>query len=113
MAWTDPTLDLTIKCRKIHIDVIISRLNTERSKRGYSTVSLSLTANQTKIVATHISDLRAWIDETPLTIGCSSYNSTVYSTNYSSEKNYNGSVYSTMNYSGICSSKYVSYNEYG
>lgn len=113
MAWTDPNLGNTIKIRKIHLDEIISRLNTERTERGYSTVSLALIGNQTKINAVHITELRTWIDTTPSTIGCSSYNSTVYSTNKSAEKNYNGSVYYTACFSGTCSSKYVSYNEYG
>ena len=90
MAWTDSTIGTTIKERKVHIDEIISRLNTERIERGFNTVSISITANTTKISYTHINDLRSWITATPPTVGCSSNYGTVNSTN-------NSTVYATNN----------------
>ena len=97
MAWTDPTLT-NVKIKKLHIDEIISRLNTERSERGYSTVSISITSESTKIMNTHITSIRSWIDETPATTGCSTYYGTVYSARYGSvDSSYNFSRYSHNN----------------
>jgi len=101
MAWTDPVLETTIKIRKVHLDEIISRLNTERTERGFSTVSISITANTTKISTTHITNLRSWINETTPTVGCSVYYGTVYSTNNSTVQNTKYSIkYSTFNMFG-------------
>ena len=89
MAWTD--VDLTnIKTRKIHIDEIVSQLNYERSRRGYGSITIAITALQTKILVDHVTAIRNAIDALPLSSGCSSYYSTVYSSNnaaiYSSNK---------------------------
>lgn len=105
-AWADSTLSTSIKIRKIHIDEIVSRLNTERTERGYGTISLSITSARTPIQYAHIMTIRTACDTTPLTVGCSSYNSTVYSSKYLSYGSSNSSYYSTAN-SGVYSPKYT------
>jgi hypothetical protein len=109
MAWTDTNLT-NIKIRKIHIDEIVSRLNTERSERGYSQLSINITAEQSKILASHINDLRSAVDGTPLTVGCGTHHTTVRSYNSSYDgycSNY-GTAHSIdygSNYSGHDSSE--------
>lgn len=110
MAWTDPTLDETIKIRKSHIDEIVTRLNTERTERSLGTISISITANQSLIVFSHIMTIRTACDTTPLTIGCSTdnttYNATVNSTVYGSQN----SSYDIGANGSVCSGYFSSVN---
>jgi len=122
VAWTD--VDLTnIKIRKVHIDEIVSQLNYERSRRGYGSITVAITALQTKILVNHITAIRNAIDALPLSSGCSSYYSAVYSSNnatvnsskYTSvESSRNSTYYSTLHIyrtsynAAVCISHYSS-----
>jgi hypothetical protein len=100
-SWTDPNLT-NAKIRAIHINEAGTYLNTERTRRGMSTISLNVSAEQTRVLTTHLNTIRSTIDSTPLTIGCSanygycSYNSGVDSSNRAYYTNYNGTVYSSQ-----------------
>ncbi len=109
MAWENDPLTTTTKIRKMHIDEIISRLNTERTERGYNTVSISITPDQTKIMNTHITNIRSWIDGTPLTVGCSTHYITVYSAKYGSVDSSHNSSRKAHN-SRVCSHNNTVYN---
>lgn len=100
MSWL--TVNSTTKISKTHLDEIISRLNTQRSQRGYSTISIPITTNTTRILGSHIMNIRSTIDRTPLTVGCSAHNRLVYSAQ-------NG-TYRSSNDSAVLSSRNSSAN---
>jgi hypothetical protein len=101
-SWTDPNLTTATNIRAIHINEAVTYLNNERTRRGLSTISLNVSAAQTKVLTTHLNTIRSTIDNTPLTVGCSanhshrSYNSGVDSSNRSYYTNYNSTVYSSQ-----------------
>jgi len=117
MPWTD-TITSTTKIRGIHIRELLDQLNVERTKRNLSTFSLNVQDGVTKIMASHITSLRSWIDATPLTVGCSSYCSSVNGSRYSSRNVGNQSVsnsyhtvysnYRPTSYSTVNNSNYTS-----
>lgn len=88
--WTDA--DLTnVAVRKIHIDELVTNLNTERTRRNLSTITITTVALQTRILTTHITTLRDTIAATPLSVGCTARHATVYSarnTTYDSYDSY-------------------------
>jgi len=105
VAWSD--VDLTnIKVRKVHIDEIVSKLNQERMRRGYGSITVAITASQTKILVNHITAIRNAIDALPLSSGCSSYYSAVYSSNNATVYSSKDSSYRTSYKSGVDSSNY-------
>lgn len=105
MAWSD--VDLTnIKIRKVHIDEIVSQLNYERSRRGYGSITVAITALQTKILVDHATAIRNAIDALPLSSGCSSYYSTVYSSNNATVYSSKDSSYDSSYRSSVKSSNY-------
>lgn len=105
MAWTNA--DLTnIKIRKVHIDEIVSQLNYERSRRGYGSITVAITALQTKILVDHVTAIRNAVDALPLSSGCSSYYSTVYSSNNAAVYSSKDSSYDSSYRSSVKSSNY-------
>lgn len=98
MSWLN--VNNTTKISKQHLDEIVSRLNEQRSLRSYSTISLPITANITKILHSHIMSIRSTIDSTPSTVGCSTHNGLVYSAQNSNYRtSNNGVVKSSVNLS--------------
>jgi len=96
-TWTDTITANQTQIRGVHIRELVSNLNTERTRRGLSTVSLTIIDLQTKIAATHITSLRSWIDSTPLCSGNYTHKSyDGYNSYNSSRQSYCGGNYRTI-----------------